>query len=106
MRKFIFLVAIILSLNIGCDQNQFMIFRLTNFKDTSFHFQSKSLHPTLLEVSISGNSDNSFIINNIILEGGKIDTVLKMDWYKDTVILNFIRYNATKGNLIFKCKTY
>ena len=104
MKKLIAIVFPILV--IGCNQNKFITFRLSNFKDTSIYFRSTPLNPTLLEVSVSGNSDNSFIINNIKLPCGKLDTLIKMDWYRDTVIINLKSYKATEVNLILKCKKY
>ena len=106
MKKLIPIGFTIIALNYGCKQYEFTTFRLCNLKDTSFYFQSKLLHPTLLEISIRVYSDNPFVINNIRLEGGKIDTLLKMDWYGDTVIINFKRYKAAAGNLTFNCRTY
>jgi hypothetical protein len=106
MKIFSSIGFVILILIYGCSQNKFTTFQLSNLKDTSFIFRSELLHPTLLEISISGYSDNSFAINNIKLEGGKIDTLLKMDWYSDTVIINFKRYKATSGNLTFNCRIY
>ena len=77
-----------------------------NFKDTSVYFTSGSSTPTLLEFSVKGSSDRPFIINNVNFSGGKVDTLIKMDWYSKEVTIHLKNGKATAINLILKCKTY
>lgn len=106
MKKLTSIGFVILILIYGCSQNEITTFQLSHLKDTSFYFQSEILHPTLLEISVSGYSDDSFLVNNIRLRGGNIDTVLKIDWYRDTVAISLKRYRATTASLTFNCRTY
>ncbi|WP_167516856.1 hypothetical protein [Hydrotalea flava] len=106
MKKLTSIGFVIVILIYGCSQNKFTTFQLSHLRDTSFYFQSDLLHPTLLEISINGYSDDSFLVNNIRLGGGNIDTVLKIDWYRDTVAINLKRYKAITGRLTFNCRTY
>jgi PBP1b-binding outer membrane lipoprotein LpoB len=104
MNKFLTVTFLIVFIS-GCYNDKTIALPIKKIKDTSFIIPNKSKNSTILSISINGYSNDSVIINNIKLPGGNLDTTLKMDWYKDTIIINFKKFKASKGDLILKCKT-
>ncbi len=69
-------------------------------KDTVVTILAKTT-PSNFKLFITGEVDDSFNINNIILKGGKINDTITFDWYDKTIIINYKAYKAKKGKLNF-----
>jgi hypothetical protein len=73
-------------------------------KDSVFQIKTKTTYPTTLQLHIQGRVNDTFIINNILIPGGIVDTTIKYDWYIKDFQINFKAYNVSKGSLIIKYK--
>lgn len=76
------------------------------YKDTIIVLPASSKQPTTLELSVTGNIDDTCILNNVKLNKGVIDTTLRSDWYLDSIILNYKAYKAKQGELIISYETF
>jgi hypothetical protein len=102
-----FLILITSLLSISCSNNKITTFHLLNLKnDTALSFLASSKHPTNLEISIKGNSNDSICVDYFILPSGPIDTVLKRDHYNEKVNFNVRKFKSSDCNLILNCKAY
>jgi hypothetical protein len=102
--KKIIVILIVLSIN-SCSNNKPAVFEIQHFKDTTFRFESQTSSPTCVEIYIKGYSNDSFMINSLLLPPGNYNDTLKPDWYNDTVYVHFKPYKATQGHLVLSCRT-
>lgn len=73
-------------------------------KDTTFLVKTNTNYPVLLHLHITGHTEDSFKLNQLVLPGGNIDTTLMYDWYVDSFRINFKSYKTNKGELKIKYK--
>lgn len=73
-------------------------------KDTVIQIKTKTTYPTTLQLHIQGRANDTFIINNILIPGGIVDTTIKYDWYIKDFPINFKAYNVSTGSFIIKYK--
>ncbi len=105
MKKVAIFTASLISLS--CSNNKITTFHLLKLKnDTTLSFLASSKHPTSLEISIKGYSNDSIYVDYFILPGGTFDTVLKRDEYYEKVNFTVRKFKSTDCNLILKCKAY
>ncbi len=104
MKNLLILITSLLS--IGCSNNEITTFHLVKLEnDTTLSFLASSKHPTNLEISIKGYSNDSIYVDYFLLSG-TFDTVLKRDHYNKIVKFNVRKFKSTDCNLILKCKSY
>ena len=78
---------------------------LNNLKnDTTIKVSTNAQTAVSLILNIKGNVNDSFKLNNIILPGGKVDTVLNLDWYNKVFFIKFKKYKSSSGNLVIQYK--
>ena len=71
-------------------------------KDTTIEIKTKTSYPTTLTLDVKGETNDTFIINNIQLPGGILDTIIKFDCYTKDFQINFQSYKVSKGSIIIK----
>jgi hypothetical protein len=103
LSSFFVIVVFIIS---ACSGRKKHTYHIGDFKDTTFYFKASNSMPNFRNIAIRGYSNDSFIVGNLTLHGGKIDTLLSSEYYKDTVYITFKPYKATGGYLILDCEAY
>lgn len=71
-------------------------------RDTLMQFSTNATYPTALILNIQGQATDTFIVNNMYLPGGKVDTSITMDWYDKTFHIDYKAHKATAGSLKIK----
>jgi hypothetical protein len=71
-------------------------------KDTLIKVKTNTSYPTNLRLKVTGFTDDNCIINNTIINKGKIDTLLQSDWYKSEIVISYKAYKAKSGNIVIK----
>jgi hypothetical protein len=71
-------------------------------RDALVEVSTSATYPTALRLHIQGQANDTFIINNIFLPGGKVDTNVRFDWYDKTFQVDYKAYKATAGSLTIK----
>lgn len=69
-------------------------------KDTVITILAKTT-PSNFKLIITGEVDDSFMVNSMILKGGKLNDIVSFDWYDKNVVINYKAYKAKKGRLNF-----
>lgn len=73
-------------------------------RDTQIDVSTSATFPTALLLHVQGQTNDTFILNNIYLPGGKVDTNIRLDWYDKTLSIDYKAYKATAGSLTIKYK--
>jgi hypothetical protein len=73
-------------------------------KDTVINYSTNATLPNALLLHVQGQVSDTFIMNNIYLPGGKVDTNIRLDWYDKTFHIDYKAYKATSGSLKIKYK--
>lgn len=73
-------------------------------KDTLIQINTNTTYPTNLQLEIKGQTNDTFIINNIFIPGGIIDTTINLDWYYKDFQIKYKAYKVSKGYLTIKCR--
>lgn len=68
-------------------------------RDTTITIKSNSSYPSLVNLKLKGELNDSFMINKIVLPQGKIDTILRIDWYQENFQIFYKPFKVTSGNL-------
>lgn len=69
-------------------------------RDTSFHIKTSKSNNTAIKLTITGEVNDTFMIQHIKIPGGKINTSFNMDFYTSESELSYQHYKATSGKLL------
>ena len=92
------IVFIILGFTLSCESN-------TGFKipDVSKPYEkvirSNEKNPSNIKISIKGETNGTFTLNELTFDKGKIDTTFLLDQYSDSLNVKYLPINATSGQL-------
>lgn len=75
-------------------------------KDTSITIDSGRKNPSTLKIQVTGFSNDSFAVNNVIIHGGKVNEVFLLDWYDRILTIDYKKKKATAGNITIEYSLY
>lgn len=64
-----------------------------------FDNDSSSYSPNAIILNITGQTDDSIMIQGVVIPGGEINEKIRLDWYNKNVSVDYKSYKATTGNL-------
>lgn len=102
MNKIFILLVIFL---FSCNRNEKSLNITSVLKQqTDTLFLKKNYHYTSYRIRISGYTNDSILVNDFYLKG-KIDTLIRKDFYgnnENYIVLYYKPFRASKGNLLIK----
>jgi len=98
-RKYISIFFVISMLSACSKKNKGTLIVTDVSRDTTFIINTNTTLITSLKLYITGETNDSIMVNSIGIRGGEIKEALNLDWYSSTVNIFYKAYKAKAGHI-------